>query len=645
MTTLTTPMQQIPAWAVLQRRLFDVMEDAWRQFSERYCEADGRLRYTGGFEDRDGVDDFYEPFFNWPALYALGGSDDLLRAAKHHWEGVTAQLSEAGMLTNEYENGYDWFHQGESLVFFYGICAADPADEAFRDRARRFARLYTDPASGNYDARCNIIRAPHTGALGARPGLGPAGRPYSPSEEMRPYGLPFHDVDGIGSWDDLNDPDKALAMGRAMQDRAKGDVAVNLAASSLVANHWLYDGDTESSQWLARYVRGWAERAEANNGILPDNVGPTGRVGELHDGRWFGGHYGWTFPHGMHSVVPSSLIAGINASLVAQRDDLLAVTGTMLDVILGQGIEAVPSETPFSLSQFWFARYGEGVDQSALLVPYRHGPQGWFDYGPMQLELPLWLWWWTRTQEDWDRVQRVLDHTPARGLEVLPFRDKGEGGHDAPWLDFLQGRRPDYPVEALSMALGQVARRVAVMEAERERSATAHLHFWQRANPIVTEVLSQLITGTPQVLYNGGLPFAAVTYEDVDRDRPGLPPDVAALVTSLQPDRIELQLVNLSTTRRRRVRVRPSRFGEYRLTGHLSHGERDGDYPGPSEAAGSTPGRPHSRQHARAESALVDLAPSHSIDLTLLVERSADPARHHPAASSSERAGQSYPTP
>src|SRR5699024_10733583 len=127
----TEAMREIPAWAVLQRRLFESIETAWRQFSERYAEPDGRLGYRGRFEDRDGVDDLYEPFFNWPAFYSLGGSDDVLTAAKHHWSGVTAQLTEAGMLTEEYENGYDWFHQGESLVLFYGLCAADPADSAF----------------------------------------------------------------------------------------------------------------------------------------------------------------------------------------------------------------------------------------------------------------------------------------------------------------------------------------------------------------------------------------------------------------------------------------------------------------------------------------------------------------------------------
>ena len=35
---------------------------------------------------------------------------------------------------------------------------------------------------------------------------------------------------------------------------------------------------------------------------MPDNVGPDGIVGGLLDGRWYGGHYGWSWPHGWYSV-------------------------------------------------------------------------------------------------------------------------------------------------------------------------------------------------------------------------------------------------------------------------------------------------------------------------------------------------------
>ncbi len=638
----TEAMREIPAWAVLQRRLFDTIETAWRQFAERYTEPDGRLRYSGGFEDRDGVDDLYEPFFNWPAFYLLGGSDEVLAAAKHHWSGVTAQLTEAGMLTDQYENGYDWFHQGESLVFFYGLCAADPSDPEFARRAARFADLYTDPTRGNYDAERNIIRAPHNGARGALEGLNPTWQSYGAELVwMEPYGLPLHGLPGIRSWDDLRSPANAEAMGLALQHRAQGDTAVNLAATSLVANRWLYDGDPSASSWISRYVEGWHERARLNGGLIPDNVAPDGVVGGLHDGRWYGGHYGWTWPHGLHSVASGTLIAGLNASLVSGDSSFLDVTRTVLDTVLEHAITAPPAEANFSLSQFWRARYGPGANEPALLVPHRHGTDGWFDFGPMQLEFPLWLWWWTREEQDRTRLQRVLDGMPEAAWDVQPFRDKMESGHDAPWLAYLDGEDPDYPARALSMALGQVARRVAVMEAEHPDPATVHLHYWQRVNPVVTEVLSQLITGTPQTLYNGGLPFSALTYEDLDRGRAGLPQDVAALVTSLAQDRIEVELVNLSATRTRRLLIRASRFGEHRLQQVESHGEDGGDYPGPSTAETSRPGVPVSSSAEVDGAVKVTLLPSHRTRLTLATTRSTQRPHHRAAGAHASTATRS----
>ena len=53
----------------------------------------------------------------------------------------------------------------------------------------------------------------------------------------------------------------------------------------------------------------------------------------------------------------------------------------------------------------------------------------------------------------------------------------------------------------------------------------------------MVEVLLQLTTGSPPALYNGGLQFARLLYGDARRGRPGLPPDVAALVTDIGGDR------------------------------------------------------------------------------------------------------------
>ncbi len=115
------------------------------------------------------MDDFYEVFFNWPLLYLLGGADDLLSASEKHWEGVTKQLTELDMLRDEYERGYDWFHQGESLLLLYFLCMAAP--DRWRERALRFAELYVDPAKGNYDPEHRIITRPHNGSDPERTGL------------------------------------------------------------------------------------------------------------------------------------------------------------------------------------------------------------------------------------------------------------------------------------------------------------------------------------------------------------------------------------------------------------------------------------------------------------------------------------------
>lgn len=623
----TSPLRSMPAWAVLQRRLFAEIEQARQVFRDRYTLPDGRLRGVAEFIDRDGVDDLYEPFFNWPAFYALGGPDEVLDDAKRHWEGVTAQLTEAGMLTDEYDNGYDWFHQGESLLLLAGICAADPADKAFAERAARFAALFTDPAHGNYDPEHNIIRAPHNGALGARHGLDDVVVPYSADRaEMRPYGLPVHGLDGIRTWDDLAAPGNAQRMAEEMQRRADGDVAVNLAATSLATNRWLYDADETSAAWVRRYVDGWVARADG--GLLPDSVGPDGVTGSLQDGRWWGGHYGWAWPHGLHSVGMSALIGALNHALITRDDAALDLTRTMIDAVLAEARRGSVADSTYSLRGGWMARLGASASDDATLVPYRFGIDGWFDFGPMQLDLPMWLWWWSRSDADRVRLERAIAGLPASADLVAPFRDKEEAGHEAGWYRFLTGAMPDYPERALEMALGQVARRTAMMLADDQDPDAAHLHFWQRVNPVVTEVLTQLVAGAPQVLYNGGLGFTALRYEDVERSRPGLPPDVAALVHRLDEDGAAVRLVNTSVVHHRTVRLRGGRFGFDRITRVTATAEEPGGYPGASGTYAAPVGNLRTRTWECDDDLVVTLPPAHVAELDLTISRATGSPRH-----------------
>ncbi len=280
--TATVPLLEPPGWALAERELFDLLDYAWRRHAADFTGPDGRLNYRRQLSSRDGADDFYETFFNWPQLYLLGGSDDLLPQAERHWEGVTAQLTELGLLADEYERGYDWFHQSESLLLLYFLCMAAPG--RWRDRAVRFAELYVDPAHGNYDPEHRIIRRPHNGSDPGRTGLFDGTHSPWLENEERLYGFP---LDWLlpGGTPPPREADPRLA-GEMTARLGAGDTAVNLASAGLVLNAWILTGEQRYQDWIAQYVGAWRERAAANGGVLPDNVGPDGVVGSRLDGRW-----------------------------------------------------------------------------------------------------------------------------------------------------------------------------------------------------------------------------------------------------------------------------------------------------------------------------------------------------------------------
>ncbi|GAA3437571.1 hypothetical protein GCM10018954_071850 [Kutzneria kofuensis] len=108
--------------------------------------------------------------------------------------------------------------------------------------------------------------------------------------------------------------------------------------------------------------------------------------------------------------------------------------------------------------------------------------------------------------------------------------------------------------------------RLARMARYQDRDVPeADIHLWQQSNPVVTEALVQLTWGAPQVIYNGGLQQARVRYYDADARRPGLPPAVAALVSSIDPEATVVELVNLDPQRRRTVIVQAGAFAEHTI--------------------------------------------------------------------------------
>ncbi len=621
--TATEPLLDPPAWALLQRELFAVLDAAWRRFEETFCADDGRLLFAGAMASRDGVDDFYEAFGNWPQLYLLGGAEDLLPSSVRHWEAVTAQLTELGMLHGEFDKGYDWFHIGEGLLFFYQLCMSDP--RYFADRARRFAELYVDPRYGNYDPDLAMIRAPHNGALGARFGVNDGG-PYPWREELaEQYGYPL-------DW--MHDPAEPLPpvaddprLGPLMHERlGRGDVAVNLAAVALVANAHLVQPEPRYVEWCRRYVDAWRARATANGGLVPDNVGPDGKVGSLLDGRWYGGHYGWSWPHGCYSVGTAVLVGALAAALVTGDDAPLDLPRTLLDTLITQGKTDRTSSSDTSLLERWTAHLGPDVDAETFLVPYRFSDRGWFDFNPVQAALPTALWHETASREDRARLVGLRERAGYDWTRVRPFRDKEEAGHEEPWLAYLAGDNDAYPEQILAVALAQARRRLHLIDNLTDPTAReAQIHRWQRLNPVVTEALVQLTWGAPQVLYNGGLQQARVRYFDLDARRPGLPPSVSALVSGVEPTNTLLQLINHDAVHARKVVVQAGAFAQDVIravqVSALAEpwGGAETDYT-------FEPPRPDRREQAVGSPWLqVDLPAASRISMTLALERNAHP--------------------
>jgi hypothetical protein len=293
-----------PPWAVLERRLIDTMSAAALEYHAKYTRSGGTLIWKT--EGLASLDDLPESFYNFPLLYALGGDARLKRLSFEAWSATVRQLTyDFPVYHNEFPKYGDWFHIGEGIIYFYFLPLADPTDYETLARTRRFAGLYLneDPAAQNYDFKNKLIRGGENGSLGpvldykdkGCPCLLPPwygskppepyvkslteAPPYLWTKEMAGYGLPLEDVPGIRTPDDLHKPENARRMGEEVMKRIyPGDVPVNMAATSLVLNAYIYTGDEKYARWVRDYTGAWLERTRANGGITPDNVGLSGKV-------------------------------------------------------------------------------------------------------------------------------------------------------------------------------------------------------------------------------------------------------------------------------------------------------------------------------------------------------------------------------
>lgn len=569
---IVTGATQVPDWARQERALMARLEDAAHEFVARYTRDDGTLIWREEWPGMDGSDDPYEAFMYLALLYSLGGSEHVLQLARRIWDSITWQWTQYGQIDREFDRYYDWMHHGEANLFhyFFGLCRPDSVVE--RQRARRFAGMYdgSDPIAQNYDPELRLIRAPQSGSAGPR--LVVTAEDLSTHRGvLDDYPAPFEDMTTspyeLGRCNWSNDDVFAEVIAMMNERTTRGDVPLNLNATGQFTHAYLYSGEEDLKTWVLEYLATWQARADENGGILPDNVGLSGIVGEYNDGKWWGGHYGWRWPHGWLTIIEPTLNACLNAYLLTGgSEEAVRLVRQQLDI------------------HFSLGRDEDGV----WTVPHKHLDSGWTDFRPETPFHAIHLWARTLDHADLQRVERA---TRTRDWsEVLvprrPFATKHFNVNTLAWFEYMRGRNPGYPerlLHANDELIDQQLRRLRSEEGDpRNWDRVTHIdgytdtvsmqtdgyaiHAWQEFCPVYFESLVQLMWGAPMHISHGGLQHGTVRYYDADARRPGLPPGVAALVRSIATESTTLELVNTDPDVARTVVVQAGTFREHRFT-------------------------------------------------------------------------------
>ncbi|HYJ41432.1 MAG TPA: hypothetical protein VEW08_11615 [Steroidobacteraceae bacterium] len=528
---IRTPMAA-PEWALLQRELLNAHTEACETFHARYFDERNHLLCFPRWGTNDGPDDAIEHVNDWPLVHALGGSNRVLDLYRAVYEGHIEQYSalrtksvpmgRQGMYVREFPPQLDWQHISEGLSVFNLMGLSTPTDTRLIERARRFAGFYdgSDPAAPNYDRKHRVIRSMFNGSLGPllRPttALDWAGDPFDASRFKLEHGE--------------RNFEEFLAHFQEYTDTVC-DSPLNLQSTTLALNAWLLTGEKRWRDWLLSYVDAWVERAGANDDILPSKVGLDGRIG-----KWYEGVYGWAFSPVVPQTgkredrnrVPRSIVAFMNAALLTGDDRYMAVWRRQNAAINSHAKE---------------------ID-GQLQTPRMCGSAGWYSYAPGPYRLNGFeIWYLSMSSED-----RAL-----------------AGSH--PWVDFLEGRNPGYPVTALRASLERLRARVALVQADKSTPETRLADNALEYNPASVASLLQLTSGALHIARppwsstspnQGGAPLhARLRYFDPVRRRAGLPEDVGALVDKLEAHRTEVTLVNLHPNRERVVTVQGGAYGEH----------------------------------------------------------------------------------
>ncbi len=528
--TIQTPMSP-PTWALLEREVLRASTTACEEFFAKYFDERGYLLCVPRWGGDDGPDDAIENCALWPELHALGAPDVVRQMYLKAIEGHIRQYTEAktvdvplardGMYYKEFPVMFDWQHNAEGLRVFNAMGLSDPHDANYRRRVRSYAGFYMneDAGAANYDAKLKLIRSLFNGSRGPllrkATALDWTGDPVEVKNRFPSL------VHGEQSYEQM------LAHFKEYGDIV-GDHPLNLLSTTLALNAYLATGEQKYRDWLLGYVDAWRERMAANGGIIPSNVGLDGKIGGETGGKWWGGVYGWGFSPMVPQTgarqhrnrVPWSFIGFMNAYLLTRDDRYVDAWRKQADAI----------------------NANEKVENGRNLYPHMRGDQGWYDYTPEKFNAyALEAYYLTLKPEDRARVPR----------------------ND--WLEFLEGRNPAFPEDALRRELERVRSRVQAIRKDETTPDTRLADDPLNLNPASVSALMQLMWGALPPDVRARALFASVRYFDPVKRRAGLPEDVAALVEQMTSETLTVTLVNLNQSASRELIVQAGGYGEHQF--------------------------------------------------------------------------------
>jgi len=303
------------------------------------------------------------------------------------------------------------------------------------------------------------------------------------------------------------------------------------------------------------------------------------------NGKWYGGYYGWTWPHGFATMGDPLTIACENEVLLTGDPGKMDMIRSQMDIMESNSVEIdstlhFPQKyaEPGAVKEYYVhnERFLINKDEKTENPEYSRlmEKDGWFEFQPLSPVCPAHLWFVSRKENDLDFLRKIRDKRINDHENFNPGYSKYQGGNDAMWINYLDGKLENYPERAMEYGIKQVCERLAFIYSDdepRENYSDAYLQF---RNPVIVEGLVQLTMGGPMPLYNGGLLNVSVCYYDIENERIGLPDDVAALVSAIDEDGIELTLINLSPVIWKQMLIQAGAYGEHSFTGAVTE---DGD--------------------------------------------------------------------